>query len=150
LKGDPVRHFHNGRLHSLIFTAFLSCLLAAPATATEQVYVPVNPSFGGSPLNGSVLLSSAQAQNRFKEDSSGAQGQQSALEQFNDSLQRAILSRVASAVSSNVVGNNGQLVPGTVETTDFRILISDLGGGKLQITTTDKATGQTTMFEVSQ
>jgi hypothetical protein len=33
-----------------------------PAFATEQVYHPVNPALGGNPLNGSLLLSSAQAQ----------------------------------------------------------------------------------------
>ena len=30
--------------------------------ATEQVYRPVNPTFGGNPLNGNFLLSTAQAQ----------------------------------------------------------------------------------------
>ena len=30
--------------------------------ATEQVFHPTNPNFGGNPLNGSFLLSTAQAQ----------------------------------------------------------------------------------------
>jgi curli production assembly/transport component CsgF len=30
--------------------------------ATEQVYRPVSPTFGGNPLNGNFLLSTAQAQ----------------------------------------------------------------------------------------
>lgn len=34
----------------------------APALATEQIYHPVSPTFGGNPLNGSFLLSTAQAQ----------------------------------------------------------------------------------------
>jgi curli production assembly/transport component CsgF len=37
-------------------------LLSTSAFATEQVYHPVSPSFGGNPLNGSFLLSTAQAQ----------------------------------------------------------------------------------------
>jgi curli production assembly/transport component CsgF len=39
-----------------------SLVLSASAFATEQVYHPVNPIFGGNPLNGSFLLSQAQAQ----------------------------------------------------------------------------------------
>lgn len=35
---------------------------SASAFASEMVYHPVNPTFGGNPLNGSFLLSTAQAQ----------------------------------------------------------------------------------------
>ena len=35
---------------------------ALPAFATEQVYHPVSPTFGGNPNNGPFLLSTAQAQ----------------------------------------------------------------------------------------
>jgi curli production assembly/transport component CsgF len=35
---------------------------SAPAFASELVYHPVNPTFGGNPLNGTFLLSTAQAQ----------------------------------------------------------------------------------------
>ena len=34
----------------------------SPVLATEQVYHPVSPTLGGNPLNGSFLLSTAQAQ----------------------------------------------------------------------------------------
>ena len=36
--------------------------LLTPAFATEQVYHPVSPAFGGNPNNGSFLLSTAQSQ----------------------------------------------------------------------------------------
>ncbi|GAA0224320.1 hypothetical protein GCM10009125_11630 [Castellaniella daejeonensis] len=36
-----------------------------PASAGQLVYTPVNPSFGGNPLNGPTLLQSAQAQKRY-------------------------------------------------------------------------------------
>ena len=125
--------------------------LVHTAHASELVYVPNNPSFGGNPLNGPVLLNQAQAQNDHTEKSSSSSGSgQTALTQFNSMLQSAILSRVSSAVTSSIVGTNGQLVPGTVETTDFRIAITNLQGGLLQIVTTDKNTGQTTQFQVNQ
>ena|ERR1700712_2865031 len=120
------------------------------ANASELAYVPNNPSFGGNPLNGPVLLNQAQAQNHFTEKSSSSASGQTALTQFNSMLQSAILSRVSSAVTSSIVGANGQLVPGVVETTDFRIAITNLQGGLLQIVTTDKNTGQTTQFQVNQ
>jgi curli production assembly/transport component CsgF len=121
----------------------------ASAHATELVYVPVNPNFGGSPLNGGTLLSQAQAQNRTKDpDLSSANGKQSALEQFNDSLQRAVLGRLAAAATSNVVGSDGKLKAGTVETTDLLITVSDLGGGSYRIVTLDKNTGRVTSIDL--
>jgi curli production assembly/transport component CsgF len=44
----------------------------AAASASGIVYHPVNPSFGGNPLNGSTLLSTAQAQGNGVK--SGSQG----------------------------------------------------------------------------
>lgn len=124
---------------------------AARASATELVYVPVNPAFGGSPLNGSVLLNSAQAQNKHKDpdDPSSLFGNKTPLQQFNDSLQRRMLDELATSATKSLV-SNGKLVPGTLQTGDFRIVITDLGGGMLQITTTDRVTGATTTFQVSQ
>src|SRR5882724_13168419 len=44
----------------------------AAAVASEMVYHPVIPTFGGNPLNGSALLSTAQAQGEGVK--SGSQG----------------------------------------------------------------------------
>jgi curli production assembly/transport component CsgF len=46
--------------------------VSAPAFASELVYHPVNPTFGGNPLNGAPLLSQAQAQGEGVK--SGSQG----------------------------------------------------------------------------
>lgn len=131
--------------------AALSIASIPAAHATELVYTPVNPAFGGSAFNGSVLLNAAQAQNKHRDpdDLSSQLGSRTPLEQFNDSLQRSVLSQLASAATSGVM-SNGKLIPGTVQTGDFSIAISDLGGGMLQITTTDKVTGASTTFQVSQ
>lgn len=137
---------------TLAFTSvFALCCASASVQSSELVYVPVNPSFGGNPLNGPVLLNQANAQNGFTEhSSSSASSSQSTLNQFNSMLQSAILSRVSSAVTSSIVGADGKLTPGTVETTDFTISIVNLSPGLLQITTTDKTTGQTTSFQINQ
>lgn len=127
-------------------------LAISHVAATELVYVPVNPSFGGSPLNGSVLLNAAQATNKHKdpEDPSSLWGNKTPLQQFNESLQRRVLDDLSSAATKSLISSDGKLVPGTLETGDFRIVITDLGGGMLRITTTDRTTGATTSFEVSQ
>lgn len=130
----------------------LACLAAVQgASGWELVYVPVNPNFGGNPINGSALLGNAQSQDKYKDpEASKFENSKSSLDDFNQMLQRSILSRISSAVSSSVVSSNGKMIPGTVETTDFTITIGDLGGGVLQITTTDKISGQSTSFQISQ
>ncbi|MFK3907104.1 curli assembly protein CsgF [Pseudomonas monteilii] len=139
------------RLSPALLGLALSLAIGVAAQASELVYVPNNPSFGGNPLNGPVLLNQATAQNKFTEKSaSGSASAQNALTQFNSMLQSAILSRVSSAVTSSIVGADGRLTPGTVETTDFTINITNLSGGLLQIVTTDKTTGQTTQFQINQ
>lgn len=57
-RGSSIR---KTRLHSLLVAAFALPLLAGPALAGQLTYTPVNPTFGGNPLNGSYLLQKAQA-----------------------------------------------------------------------------------------
>lgn len=132
---------------------FLLLLASAQSGATELVYTPVNPNFGGNPLNGPGLLSNAQAQNKYDQDPNAVKpnplGTKTPLEQFNEQLQRTILSRIANALSGNLVDATGNLIPGTVQTANFTIDIVDNGNGTMTITTTDKTTGQSTSFTVS-
>lgn len=132
----------------------LACTCAGSAYATEMVYVPVNPTFGGNPLNGPTLLNTAIATNNHTDpnspDLSSLGAQQTPLQQFNAQLQQSILSRVAASATSSIIGTDGKLHPGIIQTGDFTIAIVDLGGGNLSITTTDKATGAQTSFQVSQ
>lgn len=121
---------------------------ASTAQATEIVYRPINPSFGGDPLNGPSLLNAANAQNDFSDPrATNPFGSQSSLQQFQDNLQRAILNRVATAVSGSIVDASGNLIPGTVTIGSFSVTVADLGS-TLRITTTDSATGQTSVFEI--
>lgn len=129
-------------------------LCAAAAQAGPLVYTPVNPTFGGSPLNSSHLLNRAQSQDTHTDPNAAAPynplSSQSQLEQFNNALQQAVLSRVSAAVSSSIIGPNGQLIPGQVETANFLITISDMGGGRIRIVTTDKLSNASTSFDISQ
>lgn len=137
-----------------VFIAAAVALLSLPAQATEIVYTPVNPSFGGNPLNGATLLNGANAQNtyedpRYADTLSRLSAGRSQLDLFNQRLQSLILDRIASSISGSLFDSGGNLVPGQVETSSFLISIVDIGGGMLLITTTDKLTGASTSFEIS-
>ena len=145
-------------LQKLTLSLSLAGALAMYGTAvlaTEMVYSPVNPSFGGNPTNGIVELNQANATNKHKDPASSvgtnAFAQKTPLQTFNDSLERAVLGQLASSASQKLLGGvNGTLSPGVVDTANFTIRITDLGGGALQVTTTDKTTGISTSFQVGQ
>lgn len=135
----------------------LSCALATQAApASEMVYYPLNPSFGGSPLNGPVLLNSALATNKHNAPDiesdryDSAHQPKSQLDNFKESLERSVLNRLASAATSKMLDSSGNFVPGNFETENFQITITDNGAGTMIVTTIDKLTGGITTFEVSQ
>jgi len=122
-------------------------LLGTTALASELVYSPTNPSFGGNPLHGSVLLNAAQAENTFK-DPELQEDELTPLEDFNERLQRSVLNRLTSTIASTFVDDEGNLIPGQTQTSDFIIEIVDAGDGTVTVTTTDRLTGDATAFTV--
>jgi curli production assembly/transport component CsgF len=111
------------------------------ASATELVYSPINPSFGGNPLNSSHLLGVANAINDYKAplDDLGIE-EQSDLERLAASLESRLISQLLSDVGG---GNTGQLT-----TDDFVLNIVD-DNGSLMIQITDKETGESSTIQVS-
>jgi curli production assembly/transport component CsgF len=126
----------------------LGLLSISPAFASGFVYQPKNPSFGGSPLNGSILLNSAQAQNTIKDPNIEEETEETALEEFNSRLQRSLLSRLTNSIASTFVDDDGSLIPGQTITEDFVIDVIDQGDGSIRVTTTDRTTGNSTTFIV--
>lgn len=131
--------------------AQLGLLMMTPmlASAGPLVYYPINPSFGGNPGYGAVLLNEAQVQDQHKAPVT-PKTPVSALDTFNKRLQTALINRLSSNIISSVVNGDGKVQPGRTETTDFIIEISDIGSGVVRITTTAKATGQSQTFEYDQ
>lgn len=139
---------HSVRAALLITAASLT----GQAVATELIYYPRNPSFGGNPAYGHVLLNSAIATKTHTDpslDDRGALEDKSPLEQFNETLERQVINRLTTAATSKIIGPNGNLIPGTLETDNFIITIADMGNGMLNVTTLDKLTGASTSFLVS-
>lgn len=147
----PKKKEHHLRMALLI----TSCALASQAAATELVYYPLNPSFGGNPLNGNVLLNSAIATNRHTDPDIGSDRfgieQKTPAQLLNDSIERNIIGRLTSAASSQIMDANGNFIPGRLETTNFIIdvVVSAANPNDLTVTTIDKLTGATTIFHVS-
>ena len=111
--------------------------------ATELVYTPINPSFGGNPLNGTWLLNNAQAQNDYDDpdlkDRASLAGT-SALERFSSQLQSRLLGQLLDNIST---GNTGSL-----STDAFIVDVVD-DSGALTINVTDRATGEVSEIQVN-
>ena len=75
-------------------------LLSSSAFATEQVYRPISPTFGGNALNGNFLLSTAQAQGNGTK--SGQQGPD--LSGLNNAL-----SGIGSGSQAPIIINGGTI-----------------------------------------
>mgnify|MGYP006195093873 CR=1 FL=1 len=121
----------------------LLAVLGSQAGATELVYTPINPSFGGNPLNGTWLLNNAQAQNDYEDPSiksrTGVAGT-TALERFTNQLESRLLSQLMDNISN---GNTGSM-----STDSFIINVID-DSGSLSIQVTDRATGEVSEIQVN-
>lgn len=102
--------------------------------AQELVYIPINPSFGGSSFNAAWLMSSAQAQDKLVETSSySSPYSRDALDDFEDSIKRQILSQFSRQIISNMFGEE-ELSEGEYNIGDFFINISEgMDGINIQI-----------------
>lgn len=111
-------------------------LLSVGVNATELVYTPVNPSFGGSPLNGAWLLGSAQAQNDTKDPDAvdrSLRAGTSALDRFSSQLESRLL--------SDLLGDVRDGKTGSIQTDDFIVDISKDDIGNTIVLITDRLTG---------
>jgi curli production assembly/transport component CsgF len=79
--------------------------------ATELTHRFINPNFVGSPQNGSFMQNQADNQNLFKAPSANASNQ-TPIDSFKQSLQRAILSRVQNNATQSLFDSNGNVVLG--------------------------------------
>lgn len=109
----------------------------------DFVYKPINPAFGGDTFNYQWLLSSASEQNDFKEESDIPSFQQDPLSDFENSINRQILSQLSRELVSNLFGEEG-IQDGTFEIGSFQIeILSSIEGINITIfDTTDGAETQ--------
>jgi curli production assembly/transport component CsgF len=133
--------------------------LATSASAGDLVYTPINPSFGGSPLNTTHLFNLANAQ-KDKTAPTPTTGSttgsgigttdttQQNFQLFVSELQGRLLSELATQVTNSIFGTNakdsGTITFGNEQVTFVRTLQS------IKLTLTDLSSGTTTEIEVPQ
>lgn len=101
-----IRETHS--IASIVFTLALFLCFFQSGMGQELVYKPKNPAFGGSSLNYQWLMSSANAQNLY--NSSARSGyQRDPLADFEQSLQRQVLSELSRNLIRDKFGENMDL-----------------------------------------
>jgi curli production assembly/transport component CsgF len=126
----------------------LSLLFLTPGTGYGQdfVYTPINPAFGGSYLNYSWLLSSAKVQNKFQATPS-FNFNQNPLDNFQQTLQRRVLSTLTQQVLRNRFGNIDLSKKSSYELGEFSINIVP-GDNGVDINISDNNTGKQTTVTI--
>lgn len=118
----------------LFFVAFFT------SYAQQLVYTPVNPNFGGNPLNYNGLINSANLQNQFDDYKNNKDS--SLLNNFSETVKRQILSQL----SRKLFADNADLEnleEGTFEIGDLIISIDETREGTV-IRIIDNQTGEVT------
>lgn len=133
---------------SLLTFAFV-LFLATFAAAQAFVYRPNNPAFGGNTFNYAWMLSSAQAQDTFKDpttvtNAGFAASNQDPLKSFTDNLSRSILSQLSRQLSAGSTFGEGGLQTGTYQYGDLTVNVAP-GGDGLVVRITDGKGGETTI-----
>ena len=134
-------------MRKLVIAAIV--LLPLPGMASQLVYTPINPSFGGNPLNGTFLLSKAQSQN----DHRAPINEKTYAEKFEESLQRNYLNKLVREITDYAFDDadeNNPLLQGDARFTNGEFLIevitSNTDSLTVQITNTDN--GDITVIEI--
>lgn len=87
---------------SSIIALGAALLTSSAAMASELVYTPVNPSFGGNPFNSAHLMGIATSINDYKDPN--AVDNSDPAKQFLRTLQSRLLSTVASQITDVIFG----------------------------------------------
>lgn len=122
----------------------LGVTYALQSEASDLRHQFTNPNFGGPSFNAQPLLNSAVLQNDFANAQDDAA---TALEDFQNRLDRALLNRLSREIVSKAFGEDSDLTAGTFSSGSFEIEITeDLDG--VTIGVVDSVTGDSTTVEV--
>lgn len=109
---------------------------ASSAGATQLVYEPINPSFGGNPMNGTFLLQKAQSQNAHRPESN----QRSFVQRFQEQLERNIINSLTRRIA------DGDLVEGVYDTGEYTVEVTGQPDGSVLVYITNNSTGEVTVI----
>lgn len=96
----------------VVVTCLMTSATAGGALASSLLYTPINPSFGGNPLNGPTLLQEGQAQNQFtnKQSPGATTGltAQTPGQIFASQLTSQLYASLANQITQAIFGKNAQ------------------------------------------
>jgi len=125
---------------------------ASLSIASELIYRPTNPSFGGDSNNGQWMLNSAENQNRFKEPAElSSQGEKGTLESFQDSLTRQLINKLSMRIADLASQGTPLTSPLTYDLDGYQITLQDVDTGHghaIEVLILDPSTGSSTSFQV--
>ena len=133
----------------------LGAVFQFSAFATELVYEPINPSFGGNPLNGSFLLSKANSQNAH----SAPLSERSYDERLQESLERAYINRIVREITDIAFGEQEYDADGNpidsifnqdsiFVSGDFQVELITSNPDSIVVNITNLLTGEVTVVEI--
>lgn len=115
----------------------IGCIFfAANSAATEIVYQPINPSFGGNPLNGNFLLQKAQSQNAH----TAPDADRSFVDRFREALERNIINSLTRRIA------DGEIIEGIYNTGEYTVEVVGQPDGSVVVYITHNATGEQTII----
>ncbi|GAA4403052.1 curli assembly protein CsgF [Nibrella viscosa] len=132
-----------------LFILFLFSLGAYKVQAQGLTYRPMNPAFGGNTFNYQWMLSSAQAQDTFKDPNAAKNApgfgslKRSPVDEMTESLQRQLMSRITRDLIDKQFSEGG-LKEGSYQFGDMQVVISNSAEGIL-IRVTDGKGGESTI-----
>lgn len=138
-----------------ILAVCLTTLLSTGAISTELVYTPINPSFGGNPLNGSFLLNKANTQNTH----SAPSDPRTYADRLQESLERAYINRIVREITDlafdeTALDADGNPIPSIFDDNsiftsgDFQVELITTNPDSLIVRITDIVTGEVTVVEI--
>jgi curli production assembly/transport component CsgF len=127
----------------------LTFMVASWSTrSSELVYTPMSPTFGGSPLNGSILLAKASAQNKHK----APLNRKSYADKFEESLQRSYINKIVREVTNLAFGEDTEssvFNKDSIFTSgDYQIEIVTSNPDSITVQITNTLTGEITVVEM--
>ena len=124
----------------------LFLLPADITTATELVWTPINPSFGGLAYNAQWLLASANAQNKYADRQQPIDRVGDLIQDFQANVQRQVLGRLADKIVSEAFGEEG-LQQGHYNLGDFTVDVGvDVSG--INVVLIDTTSGSQTTIQI--
>ncbi|PCK33593.1 curli assembly protein CsgF [Pseudoalteromonas piscicida] len=116
--------------------------------ATELVYKPINPAFGGNPLNANMLLSKAQSQNKHR----APIVEKTYDEKFQESLERTYLNRLVREITDVAFGDDIKDSifdqDATFMSGDYQIQVITSTPDTITVRITNISSGEETILEV--